>query len=955
MRELFDQPANGAFFGRYILSIYQGQISPQPTGWLVLAADHSLQLVEDALPLDGSGLFDAYWASASGAFAAGIQFKSVKSGRYLAAKVEPSTPVTATADTAAEALRFVPVQGQWPPQSYYAAQLLAVQPGDPTAYPLWSPPSLSLQVVQAQPLSFLAQPFITMTRVPPGTPPAIASSPAGKPTLGGNPATPYFGGKYVVSGPYDWVNLEVQSGGWIVRNADGAAETAYQAFPPDGSGFFVAYYQTSSSGCLQAGNATGQFLTLQLRTLIKIGPATIATAPGADFTNLGSFWSLGFLNTGDTTTTRMVPGLREMLAPGALHWWDGADLSYVDMRTCVGSLTGAAAQWGNANLTGALLCDMDLGTVNIGNKVNFTRASLARVKFRRGQDLSSANLSGADLSNVDLSAVKLISANLDGARLTDCHLAGVDLSQATCALTDFTALDLTTTTLPVASGAMGQATAHTGAIFVGATVPVASLGTDWRNLNLSTAMLTPVNGTTAAAVDADGVDLHETVLDGLTFAQDAGNKGASFRYADLTSASLRSTSLKAADFSSATLYEADLSDADLTSTSWSNAFLGTKQLLFTLSPYAPADIAALNSGAMPADLNKAFAANDHALQSPEVKTRSNSSAWTVTSGGNVYSVIASANAFAVLTSGRTSAQLTGAYMENANLTGGSFAGVHFKGVQLIGQDANAAGVDFEQADFSGANISSVVSGHPNLSGASLYGANFDGAFMFNVDLSNAFLSPSSNSMPAVLENAMLAGTNLTGAQLDGADMTGAMIGICLQGGANPLAGVPLFTLDAATFTPILDAGAHWGPDAPAALQTAFAANGVSLAGTAYFSTGPAPAQWGISLIDDNGDPLPPLTTAGMIWVAFTIMQGDPKVQGTSDLVVYGTMLWMISPDPTGALNPLPWVVATTKLKPSDMADTTYCPNSRTWATNVANKTPWQAAMMPASRVTPGGS
>jgi uncharacterized protein YjbI with pentapeptide repeats len=954
MRDALD-PANGAFIGRYILSIYQGQLSPQPTGWLVLAADDSLQLVTDALPLDGSGLFDGYWVSASGAFAAGIQFRSVKAGKYLAAKVESSTPVTATADTAAEALRFIPVQGQWPPPAYFAAQLLAVQPDNPTAYPLWCPPSLPLLVVQATPDSFFAQPSITMTPVPPGTPPAFASSPTGKPTLGGDPATPYFGGKYVLSSPYDWVNLEVQSGGWIVRNGDGAAETAYQAFPPDGSGFFVAYFQTSSSGCLQAGNATGQFLTLKLDTLITIGPATIETAPGADFTNLGNFWSLGFQFPNDTTTTRMVPGLREMLAPGALHWWDGADLSYVDMRTCVGSLTGAAAQWGNINLTGALLTGMDLGTIHIGNAANFTGASLAGVKFSKGQDLSSANFSNADLSNVDLSAVKLISANLDGAKLTDCNLAGLDLSQATCVLTDFTRLDLTTTTLPVKSGAMGQATSASGAIFVGATVPVTSLRADWRHLNLSTAILTPAGEVTAAAVNANGVDLHETVLDGLTFAQETGGKGASFQSADLTSASLRRTSLRAANFSSAILYAADLSDADLTSTTWSNAFLGTKQLLFTLSPYAPADIAALNSGAMPADLATAFAANGHGLQSPEVKTRSNSSAWTITAGGNVYSVVASDNAFAVLTSGRTSAQLTGAYMENADLTGGSFAGVHFRGVQLIGVGANAAGVDFEQADFSGANISSASPNHPNLTGAYLYGAIFDGAFLFNANLTNAFLSPSSNSMPAVLENAMLAGANLTGAQLDGADMTGAMIGISLQGEPNPLAGVPLFTLDAATFTPFLDNGANWGPTAPAALRTAFADNGVSLAGSAYFSAGPAPAQWGISLIDDNIDPPPPPYTAGMIWAAFTIMQGDPAVQGTSDLVVYGTILWMIAPDASGVLGPLPYVVAPTKLTPSDMAATTYCPNSRTWATNVANNIPWQAAMMPAPQSTAGGS
>ncbi len=944
MHELSDQPVNGAFFGRYILSTYQG-LAQQPSGWIVVASDGSLKFVTDVFPLDGSGLFDSYWIS-SGSAPAGIQLKSVSNSKYLAAVVQGMTPITATADSAAEALRFFPAGG-WPP-FYFAAQLQAAQPGDPSAYPLWCQQALGMMVVGVPPSSFGAQAAITMTRVLPGTLAIASSSIAGR-ELGTAPALPYFAGKYVLSSPTDWVNVQNQSGGWIVRGADGAAAIAYQAFPNDGSGFFIAYHQTANSGCLQAGNATGQFLTLKLRTMITMGPASIASAPSSDFTRLGSFASLGFLSPGDTTSTTVVPGLQQLLAPGALHWWDGADLSYVDMRTCVGSLTGAAAQWGDANLTGALLSDMDLGAVNIGNKVNFTAASLARVKFRKGQDLSSANLSGADLSNVNLSAVKLISANLDGAKLTDCNLAGVDLSRATCALTDFSRLDLTTTTRPVAPGAMGQATAGGGAIFVGSTVPVASLRADWRNLNLSTTVLTPIGGTTAAAVDADGVDLHETVLDGLKFAKDAECHGASFRFADLTSASLRRTSLIAADFSSAILYAANLSRADLTSTTWSNAFLGTKQLLFTLSPFLEADIATLNGHAVPAELTSAFAANGHKLLAPVVTTRSHSSAWSIADGSSIYSVIVADKALDVLTAGSTSAQLAGAYMENADLTGGSFAGVNFNGVQLIGNSATAAGVDFEQADFSGANISSGTSGYPDLSGAYLYGAHFDGAFMAYANLTGAFLSPSTDSMPAVLAGAMLAGAILTGAQLDGANMTGAQIGLTPQGALPTFDGVPLFTLDAATFTPILNAGSSWGTTAPAALQAAFANNGVSLAGPAYFTPHPGQPQWDISLT--ALDPPPTPAAAGLVWTGFTLMAGNPAFQGTSDLVVYGTTLWLFAPDLDGVLQSSIFGVSPTVWTQQDIADTTFCPNSRTWATNVANNIPWEAAMMPAAQNT----
>src|ERR1700733_2420844 len=62
------------------------------------------------------------------------------------------------------------------PPAYFAAQLLAMQPGDPNAYPLWSLQQMPLLVVQATPASFIAQPLITMTLVEPGTLPVVAPS-----------------------------------------------------------------------------------------------------------------------------------------------------------------------------------------------------------------------------------------------------------------------------------------------------------------------------------------------------------------------------------------------------------------------------------------------------------------------------------------------------------------------------------------------------------------------------------------------------------------------------------------------------------------------------------------------------------------------------------------------------------------------------------------------------------
>ena len=126
--------------------------------------------------------------------------------------------------------------------------------------------------------------------------------------------------------------------------------------------------------------------------------------------------------------------------------------------------------------------------------------------------------------------------------------------------------------------------------------------------------------------------------------------------------------------------------------------------------------------------------------------------------------------------------------------------------------------------------------------------------------------------------------------------------------------------------------------------------------TTFFTAYPGQALWGISLTDPNNlDPPPTPATAGCVWTTFMIMQGNPQYQGTSDLVVYGTMFWMFAPDTTRALQPEPYFAALTTISQNDLTPTTYCPNSRTWATNQANSVPWEAVMMPVSQPVGGSS
>ena len=987
------------FLGRYILFMVLCSEGEQPKlgGWFIVGTGGSLVFADDLLPFDNSAFFDFYAGPSSSVF-----IQSVATGQYLAVQ-ESDQALFVSAATTAQAGQFYIGDGNWGVSEFSTALympgpnlldsyvacgstvpdsalglvlnpapdvattigMLCVTPGTAAASRRALPPDLAARLANVAPPRRL-------NATPRANWPALMESRSRPPAMraaDGTPPVPYFAGKYAFGFGFGYG----LPGGWVVPTA-GDTVPISPTLPTDGSALCNLYMQPLVDGDIYgvlpgvSVQTTRGFLRMPTGTLLGplgldanvksvasaaafgLGPAFGNFAalmmwpnPGGPFISVScnanyTLCTVNSFSPEGALLTRVVPGLQDILAPGAKNWWDGADLSYVDMRTCVGSLTGAAAQWGNANFTAAIFTKMDLTAVIIGNAVNFTNAVLAGVKFKSGQDLSRATLSGADLSGADLS--------------------GVDLSGATCVGTNFTGVDLRTTKLPTAAGLLGQGS--TGAIFAGATVPLASLGSDWRNLDLSATKLLPLSlllplplspPVTVTALRADNAKFQETILDGLTLAADTKGHGASFQSADLTNASLQGVAAESANFSSAVLYAANLTNADLTSTVWSNAFAGSKELLFTLSPFAASDLTTLNNGSVPADLSSAFATNDHALANPRVKVRSNSSAWLITDGDNSYSVVRAVNALDVLTTGRTSAQFTGATLANADLTGGSFAGVQFGGVQLTGT-ANASGVDFEQANFGNANISSATPNEPNLQGAYLYGAKLDGAFMFNANLAGASLSPSTASAPATMNGAMLAGATLTGANLDGTVMTGAFIGLQPQGAPSAsYSYVPLFTLDAATFTPILDNGADWGTSAPAELQAAFANNHISLSSPAVFTAYPGQALWGISLTNANLDPPPTPASARWVWTAFTIMQGTQKYQGTSDLIVYGTMFWMFAPDTTGALQAEPYFAAQTTISQSDLTPNTRCPNSRSWATNQVNGVPWEAAMMPASTTT----
>ena len=147
------------------------------------------------------------------------------------------------------------------------------------------------------------------------------------------------------------------------------------------------------------------------------------------------------------------------------------------------------------------------------------------------------------------------------------------------------------------------------------------------------------------------------------------------------------------------------------------------------------------------------------------------------------------------------ANLSDAYLRDANLIRANLSGADLRGADL--REANLSGADLSEADLSGANLrDAYLCGadlrdanlrgadlrDANLRGANLYGANLRGANLRDANLSGADLRGAdlreanlrvanlsgANLSGANLSDAYLRGANLRGADLSGADLRGAL-------------------------------------------------------------------------------------------------------------------------------------------------------------------------------------
>jgi hypothetical protein len=108
--------------------------------------------------------------------------------------------------------------------------------------------------------------------------------------------------------------------------------------------------------------------------------------------------------------------------------------------------------------------------------------------------------------------------------------------------------------------------------------------------------------------------------------------------------------------------------------------------------------------------------------------------------------------------------------------------------EILKAHQKGARADFSDADLSGANLSDAYLNNANLSDANLSGANFSNAYLSGANLSDAYLSGANlsdaNFSGANLSGAILIGANLSGANLSGADLSGAILSDAYLSGAN---------------------------------------------------------------------------------------------------------------------------------------------------------------------------
>jgi uncharacterized protein YjbI with pentapeptide repeats len=140
--------------------------------------------------------------------------------------------------------------------------------------------------------------------------------------------------------------------------------------------------------------------------------------------------------------------------------------------------------------------------------------------------------------------------------------------------------------------------------------------------------------------------------------------------------------------------------------------------------------------------------------------------------------------------GAASAQLSGAYMPNANLANANLYAVIASNCQFYGEKSSLQGAILEEAAFDGANLGTV-----SFQEAQMQGMVLTGAILTNCALNGANLTAGISGRAAALDNANLMGADFTDALLYGATLNRAAVGVNIPNVAQT-SGVYLFSIPA---------------------------------------------------------------------------------------------------------------------------------------------------------------
>jgi uncharacterized protein YjbI with pentapeptide repeats len=418
-----------------------------------------------------------------------------------------------------------------------------------------------------------------------------------------------------------------------------------------------------------------------------------------------------------------------------------------------------------------------------------------------GCNLSNANLSDANLSGADLAGASLAGANVSYSVLAKADLSGADLTGAELEYTTSGAITGTPQSLPVnwslAGGyLLGPSAGLENADLAGLDVGPADLQgaylmqADLNNTQLAAANLSDADTSGIVGTPAS-LPPNWLLLDGYLIGPQAD-----LGHANLAGANLANDDLAGAYFTDATLTGADLADTNLAGTSFAGATLTDVNLDGAAA--ATANFSGVVSGGItgtPASLDSNDALYNGYLVAPSAQLTGADLANADLTGkelGDVNLTNANLTGANLADASLYSATLTGADLANANLSGAARDLVEVKsgGITgspavlttgwaltdgyLIGEDADLEHASLSGADLSGDDLQGAELAYSTLAGADLSGDTMTQAVVNLADLAGANLT-GVNLTDAEAYSANLTDTTLTDANFTSVELTDASL------------------------------------------------------------------------------------------------------------------------------------------------------------------------------------